>query len=165
MDSFASAGAERKAAFAAAETASSHLRFAAPTFSLEIEKAAANEEARRVRTQVEVPRLSPPATAALDGLAKIKDVAMFDAAVKALPEAIKTELRTFETTLSKRLGPNVAVGDRAALASVPKLHRTSCEAAPETLKTVSRAVATDRQRRVAQERLMKSQKLSEQITW
>ena len=164
IDRLTSAGAERKAALAAVQTASSHVRFAAPALSLEIEKATASEEARRDRMRVEVPKVSPPATAELDGLAKIKDAAVFDAAVKALPEVIKTELRAFEATLSKRLGPNVAVNDRAALASVPDDQRKSFEAARETLKTVSRAVATDQQQRIAQERLVQSQKLGKGIT-
>ena len=86
IDRLATAGAERKAALAAAETASIHVRFAAPALSLEIEKATVNEEARRARMRVEVPRLSQTAATALDGLAKIKDAAAFDAAVKALPD-------------------------------------------------------------------------------
>ena len=157
IDRLATAGAERKAALATAETASLHLRFAAPALSLEIEKATIVEEARRARMRVEVPRLSQTATAALSKLGTIKDGTAFDAAVKAMPEAVKTELRAFETALSKRLGPNVAVGDRAALASVPDQQRKSFEAARETLKTVSRAIDTDRNQRIAQERLAQGQ--------
>ena len=119
VDRFATAGAERKAALAAAETASVHVRFAAPALSLEIEKAAINEEARRSRMRVEVPRFSQSATTALDGLTKIKDAVAFDAAVKATPDAVKTELRSFEAALTKRLGPNASVGDPGALAAVP----------------------------------------------
>jgi hypothetical protein len=114
--------------------------------------------------RVEVPRLSQSATAAVDGLVKIKDVQAFEAAVKALPDETKAELRAFETALSKRLGPNVSASDRAAVASVPEQHRKSFEAARDTLKTVSRVVDTDRQQRVAQERLAQVQKKDKGIT-
>ena len=92
------------------------------------------------------------------GLTRIKDAVAFYAAVKALPEAVKTELRAFETALSKRLGPNVSAGDRAALASVPEQQRKGFEAALETLKTVARVTNTDRQQRIAVERLVQSQR-------
>lgn len=164
IDQLATAGAERKSALAAAETASVHVRFAAPALSLEIEKATVTEEARRARMRVEVPRLSQTATAAVSTLGKIKDATAFDAAVKAMPEAVKTELRAFETALSKRLGPNVAVGDRAALASVPDQQRKSFEAVRETLKTHSRAIDKDRNQRIAQERLAQGQKKDKGIT-
>ena len=62
VDRFSAAGAQRKAALAAAETASVHVRFAAPALSLEFEKATVIEDARRARMRVEVPRLSKPAT-------------------------------------------------------------------------------------------------------
>ena len=164
IDRLATAGAERKAALVVAEAASVHARFAAPGLSLEIEKATIIEEARRARMRVEVPRLSQTATAALDGLAKIKDAVAFDGAVKDLPDAIKTELRAFGTALSRRLGPNVAVGDRAALASVQDHQRKSFEAARDTLKTVTRAIDTDRNQRIAQERLAQGQKKDKGIT-
>ena len=158
VDRYATAGAERKAALTAAVTASVHVRFAAPAHSLEIEKATVIEGARRDRMRIEVPRLSQAATAELDGLAKIKDAAAFDAAVKALPDVTKAELRAFETALSKRLGPNVSASDHAALASVPDQQRKGFGAARETLKIVSRAVDTDRQQRIARERLAQVQK-------
>ena len=88
----------------------------------------------------------------------------FYAAVKALPEAVKTELRAFETALSKRLGPNVSAGDRAALASVPEQQRKGFDAARETLKTVSRAIDTDRSQHIAQERLAQGQKKDKGIS-
>ena len=164
IDRLMNAGAERKTALAAAEIASSHLRFAAPALALEIERATAVEEARRARMRVEVPRLSQPTAAALNGLAKIKDAIEFEAGVKALPEVVITELRTFEEALSKRLGPNVTTRDRAALASVPEANRKNFETARETLGIIARAVATDRQQRVAQERLAETQQQSNKIT-
>ena len=164
IDRFATAGVERKAAFAAAETASVHVRFAAPALSLEIEKATVTEEARRARMQIEVPRLSQTATAGLDGLTKIKNAVAFDSAVKALPDVTKAELRAFETALSKRLGPNVSAGDHAALASVPEQQRKGFEAAREILKTVSGVIDTDRQQRIAQERLAQGQKKDKGIS-
>lgn len=164
IDRLATAGAERRAALAAAETASVRVRFAAPALKLEIEKATVTEEARRVRMRVEVPRLSQTATAALSTLGTIKDAKVFEVAVKAMPEAVKTELRAFETALSMRLGPNVSVANRSALASVPDQHRKSFEAARDTLKMVSRAVDTDRQQRIAQERLAQGQKKDKGIT-
>ena len=164
IDRFTSARAERKAALSAAVTASSHLRFAAPTLALEIEKATAIEASRRARMQVEVSNLSPPATAAVSGLAKIKDAAVFDAAVKVLPDAIKTELQYFETLLSKRLGPNVAAGDHAVLASVPEKHRSRFEAARENIEIVRRVVETDRRQRIDQQRILAGQKLGNGIT-
>ena len=164
VDRFATAGAEQKAALAAVETASVHVRFAAPALSLEFEKATVVEDARRARMRVEVPRLSQTATTAIDGLTKIKDAVAFDAAVKALPDTTKAELRAFETALSKRLGPNVSAGDRAALASVPEQQRKTFEAVRETLKTVSRAIDTDRSQRIAQERLAQVQKKKKGIS-
>ena len=88
----------------------------------------------------------------------------FDAVVKALPDVTKTELRAFETALSKRLGPNVSADDRAALTSVPEQQRKSFEAVRETLKTVSRVIDTDRQQRIAQERLAQGQKKDKGIS-
>jgi Ti-type conjugative transfer relaxase TraA len=158
IDRFTTAGTEWKATLAAAETASVHVRFAVPALSHEIEAATVNEEARRARMRVEVPGLSQTAATAVDGLAKIKEAVAFDAAVKALPDGTKAELRAFETALSKRLGPNVSAGDRAALASVPEPQRKTFEAARETIKTVTRAMDTDRQQRVVQERLAQGQK-------
>ena len=163
VDRFATAGAERKAALIAAETASVHVRFAAPALSLEIEKATGIEDARRARMRVEVPRHSQTATSTLDDLAKIKDAVAFDAAVKALPDMTKAEFRAFETALSKRLGPNVLASDHAALTAVPDQQRKGFEAARETLETVSRVVDTDRQQRVAQARLVQGQKLDKSI--
>ncbi len=108
--------------------------------------------------RVEVPRHSQTATAALDGLAKIKDDVAFDAAVKTLPDTTKAELRAFETAVLNRLGPNVSAGDRAALASVPEHQRKGFEAIRETLKTVTRAMDADRSHRIAQDRLAQGQK-------
>jgi BID domain of Bartonella effector protein (Bep) len=164
LDRLTTAGTQRQAALAAAETASIRLRFAAPSLSHESDKAMANEEARRARMRVEVPGLSQSATAAVDVLAKINDVRAFDAAVKALPDATKAELRSFEVALSKRLGPNVSAGDPAALASVPVKHRKTFEDARESVKTVTRAIDTDRQQRIAQERLVQVQKKDKGIT-
>ena len=164
IDRLTNAGAERKAALDAAEIASSHLRFAAPAFALEIEKATAVEEARRARMQVEVPRLSPQTAAALNGLAKTKDAMVFEAGVKALSEPVITELRAFEAALTKRLSPNVTARDQAAFASVPEANRKDFETARETLGIIARAVATDRQQRVAQQRIAENQQQSNKIT-
>ena len=164
IDRLTSAGPERKAALAAAETASIHVRFAAPALALEVEKASVIEDARRARMRTEVPRLSQTAATALDGLAKIKDAAAFDAAVKATPESAKAELRSFEAALSKRLGPNVSAGDRAALASVPEPQRKGFEVAREILTTVSRVIDTARQQRIVQERLAHGQRKDKGIT-
>ena len=84
---------------------------------------------------------------------------MFEVGVKALPEAVITEFRTFEAALSKRLGPNVTARDRAAFASIPEVHRRTFETASETLGTVARVVATDQQQRIAE-----NQQLSNKIT-
>ena len=105
---------------------------------------------------IEVPRLSEATTTAMKGLAAIKDAAAFDTAVRALPEAVKAELRTLDAILSKRLGPNVSPADQAALASVPDQQRRSFEAVRETLKTVSRVIDTDRSQRLTLERLAQS---------
>jgi hypothetical protein len=164
IDRLSSAGPERKAALAAAETASIHARFAAPALTHEFEKAIVNEEARRARMQVEVPRLSQTTATAVDGLTKLKDAVAFDATVKAMPEAVKAELRTFESSLSRRLGPNVSADDPAALASVPDQNRKSFDAARDTIKVVTRVIDTDRQQRIAQERLAQVQERNDRIT-
>ena len=63
----------------------------------------------------------------------------------------------------RRVG-NASAGDRADLASVPDQQRKGIEAIRETLKTVSRVIDTDRQQRIAQERLAHGQKKDKGIS-
>ena len=61
-------------------------------------------------------------------------------------------------------GSYVSAGDRATLASVPERQRKSFEVARETIKTITRAMDTDRQHRIAHERLAQGQKKDKGIS-
>jgi hypothetical protein len=146
LDRLTKGGAERRTATESLGEASIHIRYAAHAFKMELEHATTQETVRRERLAIEVPRLSPEASAQLTQLEALRsnDRNAYERGVATLAASreVAEEIRLVNTALRKRFGEMTKFDtedDRGKIDQlVPPAERAPLEQTRATLAAVQR---------------------------